>query len=45
MAKKKTTLNKIAFGAVVVLAPGGMLLGLAYLANRYRQRAKEQDAE
>lgn len=39
----RITPRQIGLAAVVILAPGGFILGATLLANRYRKRAAEGD--
>ena len=38
---KKETLNKLGLAAVILLAPGGFILGATLAANHYRRKARK----
>lgn len=37
---KKETLNRLGLAAVILLAPGGFILGATLAANHYRKKAR-----
>ena len=37
---KRETLNKLGLAAVILLAPGGFILGATLAANHYRKKAQ-----
>ena len=37
---KRETLNKLGLAAVILLAPGGFILGATLAANHYRKKAR-----
>ena len=37
---RKETLNKLGLAAVILLAPGGFILGATLAANHYRKKAR-----
>ncbi len=39
---KRETLNKLGLAAVILLAPGGFILGATLAANHYRKKAQGQ---
>ena len=41
----RKTLNRVGLAAAILLVPGGLILGAALAARRYRQRADDQRAE
>ena len=40
----KKTLNRVGLAAAILLVPGGLVLGAAIAARRYRKRTDEAEA-